>query len=480
MKTSKNKRYNLDTPLIQLTEHDVWTARDACAGTCIFGTTGSGKTTGSFNNIASSFLINNFGGLWLCSKEDDIDNIIKLAAKTGRLQDLMIINPNNPLRFNFLNYQYNQQKMRHGSGAGLSENIVNLLTTMTDVGKGDKKGSGSENYWQDTLHQLLINSVDLVIYGGKNGLNLLELYKAVISAPTSPAQTADTKWQNSSLCWQLLSQGMDKKKSAEEAHDFDITATYWLNEFPNLDEKTRSIIVSSFTSMANSFLRGKLHTLFCTETNVIPEMCWLGQKILVVDLSVKEYQKLGVLANVLVKYCFQKSAEIRSLDENSTVTFLICDESHLTANSYDRFYQSTARSKNLATLYASQNISGYYATLGSKDETDSLLGSLKTKIHHSNDDKITAEWFADTVGKNWDQRMGISGSAMGQGSTGFHSHQDLNWSVLPRELMLLPSGGPEHDYMVGSYITVAGRKWLAPEYQKKTYIKRIWNQEFGQ
>jgi hypothetical protein len=56
---------SLDTPLLYLSENplDTWRIRDACERTQIIGATGSGKTTGSGQALARTFLRNDFGGV---------------------------------------------------------------------------------------------------------------------------------------------------------------------------------------------------------------------------------------------------------------------------------------------------------------------------------------------------------------------------------------------------------------------------------
>ena len=53
-------------------------------------------------------------------------------------------------------------------------------------------------------------------------------------------------------------------------HDFEIVTDYFLMEFSSLSDKTRSVIVSTFTSMVDVLNRGLLRELFCTDTNITP------------------------------------------------------------------------------------------------------------------------------------------------------------------------------------------------------------------
>lgn len=71
--------FDLDTPILLLpfqteqghTAVAHWTLREACEGTQIFGTTGSGQTSGSGQATARAFLTHGFGGLVLCAKVDE-------------------------------------------------------------------------------------------------------------------------------------------------------------------------------------------------------------------------------------------------------------------------------------------------------------------------------------------------------------------------------------------------------------------------
>ena len=66
--TALSGQWPLDMPLVQFSPlaEDIWTLEDAFQGTVIFGSTGSGKTSGSGQLLALKFLKAGFGGLVLC------------------------------------------------------------------------------------------------------------------------------------------------------------------------------------------------------------------------------------------------------------------------------------------------------------------------------------------------------------------------------------------------------------------------------
>lgn len=176
---------------------------------------------------------------------------------------------------------------------------------------------------------------------------------------------------------------------------------YFGQTFGQLDQKTRSNIVITLNAEIGPFLRGPLHDLFCTDTNIIPEVTHKGV-ILILDLPVKQLEQTGVVAQMLMKYIWQKATERRAVDACTRPVFLFADEAQLFLSSYDLEFQSTARSSRAATVYITQNLPSLYARLGGRnpqDAADAIIGNFQTKIFHANSDHRTNQWAADMAGK---------------------------------------------------------------------------------
>jgi hypothetical protein len=88
--SKKTSTLSLDRPLLDLSRHDLWTVRDACAGILIFVDTGSGKTSGSGQSIAAAMLRAGFGGLVLTIKGNETERWREYAARWGRESDLIV------------------------------------------------------------------------------------------------------------------------------------------------------------------------------------------------------------------------------------------------------------------------------------------------------------------------------------------------------------------------------------------------------
>lgn len=482
--------WSLDTPILRWSADDAWTIGDAVQGCLTVGATGSGKSSGSGAAIARAFLAHGFGGLVLTAKPDDVTAWKRYCAEAKRGHDLLIFSPEGDLRFDFLSYEL----QRPGRGGGLTENVVQLLATVLEVAERGTSGSGGrddESYWKRALRQLMRNVVDLLALStGK--VTVPDLYRLVISAPTSREQARSEEWRRSSFCMWCLTEADKRERSPRQQRDFELVADYWLVEYPALSDKTRSVILSTFTSMVDVLNRGLLGELFCTTTNVTPDLVENG-KIIVVDLPVKEFAEVGQFAQVLWKTAFQRAIERRDVTKSPRPVFLFADEAQYIITSNDMSFQTTCRSARVATCYLTQNISNVYAALGGSDkgkiEAASLFGNLNTKVLHANGDPVTNEWASGLVGRtkqffaNGSTSHGpddvvesaLSLAGMGQrthSSAGFN--ESYEYELQPSVFTQLRTGGARHAQLVDAVVFQNGRVFRS---SGRTWTRATFRQE---
>ena len=471
-----------------------WCLKDAFEGVQVFGGTGSGKTSGSGRMLCKTFIANNLGGLVLTAKRDEAEMWTNYINDAGRGADLVVFprwrdGKPEKLHFNFLKYAYEREK----GGAGRTENLVNLFCSVLEVGekKGGGGGGGNDAYWQRTLKQLLRNAIDLSIFS-LGEVNLEALHGIIYNAPATleiGALTDKAERAKASTCLELIDMAdANPALTSEQRHDFKLTRDFWEKEFPGLAVETRSVIVSTFTSMADCFLRGTLYDLFCTELNIFPEECWEQGKIIILDLPVKEYYELGQFGQVIFKYLWQRAVERRlpikmereDAQRQIRPVFLWADEAQFFANSYDAQFQSTARSSRACTVYLTQNLPSYHSVFGganAKADADMFLGNLVTKIFHANGDATTNTWAADTIGKERQffrqagQTQGTGPNASGQSSS---ASESVSYAVEPQFFTMLQRGGPP-GFHVDGIIFQSGRTWIQAG-QQKNYVIHSFNQ----
>jgi hypothetical protein len=505
----------LDRVLLEF-DSDNWNASDAFQGTQIFGGTGSGKTTGSGASIAKAFLEAGFGGLVLTAKADDAERWKSLTRSVGRTGDVIEITTTSNCTFNILQYEYER-------GGGFTHNVVSLLLGAMTTG-GENATAGSEPYWAEALREMLIHTVDAVLMGSRGEqvlqgkpysatrpeLRLSDLDRFIRSAPQRPFDVYSDAWRERSYCWKQLEAAdalaVQGNLPEPQRRDLDQTMGFWLNDFPRLASRTRSIIVSTFTAKVAGLLRSPIRELFFEKTNddVSPDNSFVekpgtggwGGKIIILNLPVKTYGEVGRLVQVLYKTIWQRAAERRaelfSLDESQrrdrvssgqlthaaaarmSPAFLWADESQYFTTQEDLLFQQTARASRVATVYLTQNIGNYKAVLGRSGgdaSVYSLLGNLQTKIFHTNGDVATNQFAEQSFGKRWSSLRSTSRSqsdTVQDGRVSLNSSAGTNLTmqqvsvVEAREFTLLACGGRRYSFQVAAWIFLPGRNLKNP------------------
>ena len=445
----------LDEVILNI-EGNLWTVRDACTGVMVFGMTGSGKSSGPLHKIANKFLTLNFGGVVFCAKPDECDTWIKYAKEAHREDDLLFLSK---LTFNYLDHE----SRRSGRGGGQIENLVNLYLEIVNMGKDKRNsGGGNDEYWNNAVKQLLRNTMTILQMAGES-INIENIYRMVISAPSANGNTAE----ESSYCTDLMA--LSIPEHLRHTPEFEIARTFFLEEFAHLDERTRSNTVSSFSVTADSMQRGELARCFSApESTLHLEDIYRNHKILIVDYDQKSWGRMGQYAAGIIKYCFEMMIERREDISNNDAppVFLWADECQFFSLDYDQKFQTTARSSRTLTVYATQNLGNLYDGYG-KEKASSLLGNLGTKFFCQNGEFETNEWASKSIGQEIilrkNQTYGDSKSSSMKGddnkslsfSEGYSEQKD--YRVDPADFSTLQTGGPRGQCKVGFIFWQSGR-----------------------
>ena len=467
------KSYSLNSTLLffqtQNGQEVSWTLEDAFKGTFITGTIGSGKSSASGKTIAKSFLQSGFGGLVLTGKADERAAWVEYAKACGRIDDVLVFSPENPFRFNFLDYELN----RKSPGGGQTINIVRLFMNIYAMTRQQKQSRGSEDqFWESALNRLLMRVVELIKLSGE-ALTIENMYRLVSSAPKDQGAFHDDTFVDQSFCVHCL---VKASENAPESHEFKIVDSFWTQEFCNLDEKTRSIILESYYALLEPFMSGILRELFATETNMPPEVTHSG-RIVILDLPVAQYLELGTIAQNIYKLVWQQAIERRKVDDETVPNFLWIDEAQFFVNSQqDMLFQSTARSSRTATVLISQNVSNFYAVMSGqryREMTESLLANLATKIFHAQNDAVTSRWAADCIGEDFRLLSNFqSGGAQNSASAG--AGEQLIHQVRPIDFATLRTGGKSNGFLVEAFLIIAGRTFPNNKnFLKVTFDQRV-------
>lgn len=478
-------QFDLDKTLIDFSSeggNTPWTVREAVEGVQIFGGIGSGKTSGSGRKIALKYLSNGFGGLVLTAKMDEKQLWENYCRITNRLEDLLIIKPDGKHYFNFLEYE-SANKI---AGTSLTENIVQVLKTVIRSSEEKSGGKSDDPFWETALDMLVFNVIDLcqLAYGK---VSIEQLYNIVLTAPKREQDKEETpkadsfnhafkaaqnnvyeqievlkttltkedkeKWNDADKMERMI---LDRIADARLLKSID---QFFIEHYRNLSEKTRSIIEFSFSGFLFRLLKDPVYSLFCRHASTfVPEDC-LNGKIILLNLPVKQYYKVGRDSQVMFKYIWQRAMERRDINENGRPVFLWADEAQHFLHEYDAEYQATARSSRIATVYISQNLPNYHANMGgikSEFRVKSFLGTLATKIFHANADLETNRYASDLIGEGYAEDASRTTTVAGEFSASQAISYKLEKMVRPEEFVGLKMGGPRNSFLVDSYMHLQG------------------------
>ena len=323
-------------------------------------------------------------------------------------------------------------------------------------------GGGNDEYWNNAVKQLLRNTMTILQMAGES-INIENIYRMVISAPSANGNTAE----ESSYCTDLMA--LSIPEHLRQTPEFEIARTFFLEEFAHLDERTRSNTVSSFSVTADSMQRGELARCFSApESTLHLEDIYRNHKILIVDYDQKSWGRMGQYAAGIIKYCFEMMIERREDISNNDAppVFLWADECQFFSLDYDQKFQTTARSSRTLTVYATQNLGNLYDGYG-KEKASSLLGNLGTKFFCQNGEFETNEWASKSIGQEIilrkNKTYGDSKSSSMKGddnkslsfSEGYSEQKD--YRVDPADFSTLQTGGPRGQCKVGFIFWQSGR-----------------------
>jgi len=244
--------------------------------------------------------------------------------------------------------------------------------------------------------------------------------------------------------------------------------------FAALADKTRSIVVTSFTSMIDPLMREPLQSLFCEKTRVRPEDCFAG-KLILVDLPVHSFQFVGRIANLIWKTAFKRACQQRV--QPTIPVFLWIDECQYLLDPSDAAFQTTARSSLCCSVFLTQTISNLVAEFGNSARVDALLSCLHTKVFHQNGDHATNTWASQTI-----QKMPVRVQSESRPKTFAFLKPDqtsvtesTHWEedVPGRVFLNLKSGGPENRSQVEGIVFYPGRKFS----NGKPWMKAVFDQK---
>ncbi|MBK8270691.1 MAG: hypothetical protein IPK83_21245 [Planctomycetes bacterium] len=482
-------RNGLDCAVTRLYDRErrVWqsiTLRQLLEHELILGGTGSGKTSGSGQLLALSLLRLGFGFVVHTVKGDELmlwgnyndqagplgycaragikrDRIIVVGPRVKLYRECGLSVPDGGHCLNLLDAEFKYHDQHDPLSAAASVAYI----CCTAIQPNGDRGAHLDPYWADAVMRLGVMAVELCICAC-GSVKLDDLCEVIRTAPRSRSQAWSARWRAKSLFWNTFVDPAIRRTPIDHIRHRDLAQAlnYFLVEFAELAERTRSVIVSSFMSKLTPLTSGSLRSSFAGDR---PDTCALEEthqgRIFLVDLPIKLFGESGAIGQKLLKTAWQRATERRDARAaGSHVVVLWADEAQELITSHDARFTATARGVQAAMVYLTQSISSVYAAMGGPDaraSADSLLAGFQTTIFHAQGDSVTCEWAERKFAKDLlpTQSTGLnSQSVFNRGM-----QESLRPVVLAKEFATLKKGGPENSGVVEAIVFQTGRRWDA-------------------
>jgi type IV secretory pathway TraG/TraD family ATPase VirD4 len=477
-------RFHPTTVIRELGEGEPpFTIADATTHLGVLGATGSGKTSGAGDFFGKGYLGSGaeMGMVILCSQVTEAGQWMKRAQETGRARDVRLFDASGErYRFNPLDWisSYGAQ------GAGLTINVVAFLEEIVTALEPERGNGGGENlFWEDSLHQNLVAQVLLTQLAGYE-LSFPMFNDIVRSAPLSREQANDPKWREGSACWFLLEKARERCASldAETQADYAECRAYWLEDFANLSEKTRSIVTLMVTKLVQPFAMRPLRKLFCTDTTIKPEDTFDGA-VIVIDLPTQEFRLAGRIAALTWKYAWQVAVMRRTPAPQGQYLRPVCCWADEAAENFlsraDSAFAAQARQCAGCLVYLGQNINQYRKRLGGEDAFEAFMSNLQTLVVHQSTGP-TCRWMAERLGERWESIVGTgAGNTLLPGGDGVPTlsssvslSEQRRYLVEPSAFTTLKRGGPAYGFEVEAILYKGGSRFVSGLPYKRMRFKQ--------
>lgn len=454
-RTPRRPSWDLDTPVLDWGPGIPWTVRDSFCGTYMFGSTGSGKSSGSLAFICRSLLKAGYGGVFLTAKRDDRATYERYVKDTQRWDDLRVFSPDTRLRFNFIASEIEASR----DAVGLAENLSALVMLAAQLGERSSGGraSTSENseYFRQAANRLCRHAMLVLVLSGL-GVTVPNLHCLIVSSPRSRVEARSESWQTSSYCWRCVQAAAHAPMTPSLRADFELALAFFMDEWSDLAQKTRSTVESTLTAATDSLSRGAVRDMMSApDSNFACSELYDGA-VVIADFPSLVLRDVGVLIQGLFKYSLQRALGRRDVSRQPRPVFIVTDESHLLLTpDIDQQFATTRRSSHTAVVCATQGVANLLDAFGPHGEAKahSYLSCYQTLINHQQTDPKTIEYLQHLIGRSRQYFMNSSSGRGGGwldplfgdtdgGSTGFS--ETMDWELEARHLNSLARGGPPH------------------------------------
>ncbi len=324
------------------------------------------------------------GMLILDVKGNFCNQVFKYAKKYNLEKDLIIIGLNSGNFYNPL-YKPNLKPIV------LANRIKTILTLFSE--------NNSESYWLDKIEQLLSSAITICRMYNNNYVSFPEIHKLITNHEYFSKKIIYLR--------ELFTSSKFNKKQIYELNE---SLNLFEKDFYNLDERTKSILISELTRITNTFISD--YDVFSTFSPPKNKLNFLGfsdvikyGKIVVLNMNISEYSLLSKIIATYLKLDFQ-SEILSSLSKgNIRKTAFICDEYDKYCTKSDSEFFSMSREAKCVNIISTQSYSSIKNTLKDETSVDVITQNLVNKLWYRTDDIYTIEKIQKQLGKEEKQQF---------------------------------------------------------------------------
>ena len=287
------------------------------------------------------------GGLVLTAKVDEVDLWKAYAKAANRSNDIVIIDALHNNYFNFLEYESTSTTDRKA----FTENIVQVLKVVIQAGEAKASGKETEAFFENSLDLLIANTIELIMlaYGTLTVQKLYDVAQTIpkgVDAMRSDQGTQEKTGLGSGAfqhAYATASDIVDKLIAAwqaeqpteklsvmnerefeeaacndiQQAKTFKAIHQFFIESFIPLSSKTRAIVDMYLIGFLYRLLQEPVYSLFCRhKSNITPDDCYTKGKVIVINLPVKRFNKVGRDIQIMIKYIWQRAMERRKPEKH--------------------------------------------------------------------------------------------------------------------------------------------------------------------
>lgn len=387
-------------------------AKGLYTGIAIIGATGGSKTAGVIRPALSQLLAYGAGTLDRAPaaliqdfKASLVPVAIDVATECGRLNDLVIIGPDRPYRWNPIHDPGSEPRVLAGR----------LMSALENLSGG---AAGSDTKWVSDGASRCAESAIGMLRAAHSYVTLKDVHEFVASV-VAACSADDSEGGGDELGRVLtvlddafMSRALDEAEIAQYAY----YRAYWTTEFKPQADKFRAIYASELGRLTQYFADPRYAHLYSPAEADIDLPSWDEAiergLIVVLDATTSLFGPLGTALGVFLKLAMQRSSlsrPARCRDNpalNNTRAIVYCvDEfqefcSDGGSDGGDSSYFALSRESKGINIVAFQSRSSLIPKLG-EDRTRRLLASLRTKIFLALADDQDYEYAANLISKHY-------------------------------------------------------------------------------